>query len=101
MSDFRPQGIYQDISDIPTDLNTAQAEMLKVEKMFMQLDAETKSKYHNSLTEFISKTGTEGWLIDTGFIQPKAEETEAPAALVDPADVAKEAAKEAAAQVTE
>lgn len=98
-SDFRPQGIYQDISDIPTDLNTAQAEMLKVESMFMTLPAETKAKYHNSLTEFIAKTGTESWLIDTGFIQPK--EAEAPATLVDPADEAKEAAKEAAAQVTE
>lgn len=101
MSDFRPQGIYQDISDIPTDLNTAQAEMMKVEAMYNALPAETKAKYHNSVTEFIAKTGTESWLIDTGFIQPKAEETEAPAALVDPADTAKEAAKEAAAQVTE
>lgn len=101
MSDFRPQGIYQDISDIPTDLNTAQAEMMKVEAMYNALPAETKAKYHNSVTEFIAKTGTESWLIDTGFIQPKAENTEAPATLVDPADTAKEAAKEAAAQVTE
>lgn len=99
MSDFRPQGIYQDISDIPTDLNTAQAEMLKVEAMYNRLPAETKAKYHNSVSEFIAKTGTESWLIDTGFIQPK--EAEAPAELVDPANTAKEAAKEAAAQVTE
>lgn len=101
MSDFRPQGIYQDISDIPTDLNTAQAEMMKVEAMYNALPAETKAKYHNSVTEFIAKTGTESWLIDTGFIQPKAEDTEAPATLVNPEDTAKEAAKEAAAQVTE
>lgn len=98
-SDFRPQGIYQDISDIPTDLNTAQSEMLKVESMFKALSADTKAKYHNSVTEFIAKTGTESWLIDTGFIQPK--EAEAPAELVDPEKQAKEAAKEAAAQVTE
>ena len=100
MSDFRPQGIFQDISDIPTDLNTAQAEMLKVEAMFKQLPAETKAKYHNSVTEFIAKTGTESWLIDTGYIQPKKEDAEAPVTLIDPADAAKEAAKDAAAQVT-
>lgn len=74
MSDFRANGIYQDISEIPNNLIAAKKEMVKLENMWNKLPGETKAKYGWSLDEFMSEAGKESWLIDTGFINTKVTE---------------------------
>lgn len=71
MSDFRPDGIYQDISEIPTNLIDAKKEMVKVENIWNGLSNEQKAKYDFSLESFIADTGSEAWLINMGFMQPE------------------------------
>lgn len=87
MSDFRPQGIYQDVSEIPNNLVEARREMQKLENMWAKLPKETKEKYENSVERFIAEAGKESWMIDMGFIQP-AEPEAAPE--LDPAPELKE-----------
>lgn len=74
MSDFRPNGIYADISEIPNNLIEAKKEMQKLENMWNKLPTETKEKYGWSVETFIAEAGKESWLIDTGFLVPKEEE---------------------------
>ena len=71
MSDFRPDGIYQDISEVPNNLIQAKREMQKLENMWQRIPNEIKSKYNWSVEEFIAQAGKESWLIDMGMIQPK------------------------------
>ena len=71
MSDFRPDGIYQDISEVPNNLIQAKREMQKLENMWQKVPNEMKAKYDWSVEKFISEAGKESWLIDMGLIQPK------------------------------
>lgn len=75
MSDFRPDGIYADVTDIPTNLIEAQAHMVKVENIWNNVPIEIKDKYNHNLDEFIAAAGSEAWLIDMGYMNPKAEPT--------------------------
>lgn len=74
MSDFRPTGIYQDITKIPNNLIEAKKEMQKLENVWNELPKETKAKYNWSVDEFISKAGEETWLVDMGLINKDADE---------------------------
>lgn len=74
MSDFRPTGIYQDITEIPNNLIEAKKEMQKLENVWNELDKETKAKYNWSVEEFIGKAGEKSWLEDLGFINKEADE---------------------------
>lgn len=77
MSNFRPDGIYQDITDIPNNLIQARQEMQKIENLWRNLPGETKAKYNWDVNEYMSKAGEEAWLVDSGFIkQPKPAENE-------------------------
>ena len=90
MTDFRPDGIYQDISEIPTNLNEAKAEMMKIEKIWNNMDTETKAKYDWSLENFISEAGKESWLYDTGLLEKPVEKKEEPADAEQPENEGKE-----------
>lgn len=90
MSDFRPQGIYQDISKIPNNFIDAQKEMMKVNKLWNNLSAETRMKYNNDVNQFMAQAGTDAWLIDSGFVNPTA--TEVPVTLKTDEQIAKEGA---------
>lgn len=81
MKDFRADGIYQDISEIPNNLNDAKAEMLKLENIWNKLTPEIKAKYDWSLESFITEAGKEAWLKDVGLLQevPNEEIKEEPA----------------------
>lgn len=76
LSDFRPDGIYADVTKVPTNMIEAQKEMMKLEHFWNNMSKKIKAKYNNSLETFISKAGEESWLIDTGLIQPKDPEPE-------------------------
>lgn len=73
MSNFRPDGIYQDITDIPNNLIEARQEMQKVENLWKNLPSEIKAKYNWSVDEYMAAMGEKSWLIDSGFIQPDPE----------------------------
>lgn len=74
MSDFRPDGIYQDITDVPNNLIEAKKEMQKLENVWNDLSNETKSKYDWSVDQFIAKAGEKTWLEDLGLINQNADE---------------------------
>ena len=84
---FRPDGIYQDTTQIPNNLNEARQVMLDLENYWNTLPQETRSKFDNSLETFISQAGSEAWLTNMGLAneeakpeitpEPKPEETPA------------------------
>lgn len=67
MRDFRPQGIYADISKVPNNLIQAKREMVKLENTWNKLPNEIKQKYDNSVETFIASAGSESWLVDMGL----------------------------------
>lgn len=74
MSDFRPNGIYQDITKVPNNLIEAKKEMQKLENLWNDLPNETKQKYDWSVDQFIAKAGEKSWLADLGLINQNVDE---------------------------
>lgn len=74
-SDFRPEGIYEDVSKIPNNLIEARKEMQKIENLWNRLDNEIKAKYNWSVDEFMAETGKAQWLVDAGFVTEQKTET--------------------------
>lgn len=73
MSDFRPDGIYADTTAIPTNLNDAQKEMMKLQRYWNSQPIEIKNKYNNSVDEFIAAVGSKAWMTDMGYIKEAPE----------------------------
>lgn len=82
---LRPDGIYEDISNMPKNLIEARQAMQNLENLWNTLDKEIKEKYDWSVEKFIGASGSETWLKDMGIIKtedpvmketPKAEKTE-------------------------
>lgn len=73
MTDFRPDGIYADSTNIPTNLNDAQKEMMKLQRYWNMQPMEIKNKYNNSVDEFIAAVGSKAWMTDMGFIKETPE----------------------------
>lgn len=69
-SSFKPDGMYADITQIPTNLIEAKKEIMKLENVWNKLPTETKNKYDNSVETFIASAGSEAWLTDMGLMQP-------------------------------
>lgn len=69
MSDFRPDGIYQDVTQIPNNLIQAKQEMQKIENLWRNLPTDIKAKYNWDVNEYMAKAGEKAWLIDSGFMQ--------------------------------
>lgn len=67
MSVFRPDGIYQDTTQIPNNLNDARKVMLELENYWKTLPQETRSKFGNSLETFIAEAGQAAWLENLGL----------------------------------
>lgn len=76
-TDFRPDGIYQDTTQIPNNLNEARAVMLDLENYWNTLPAEVREKFDNSLETFITQAGSEAWGINLGLPKETIKE-EAP-----------------------
>ena len=76
MKDFRADGIYQDISEIPNNFIEANREIMKVKNLWNRLKPSIREKYENDVNVFMAQAGQKAWLIDTGMIE--ADKIEAP-----------------------
>lgn len=74
MTDFRPDGIYADTTQIPTNMIDAQKQIVMLENTWKKLPIEVREKYDHSLETFISKAGEKSWMLDMGLIQPEKPE---------------------------
>lgn len=72
---LRPDGIYADVADMPSNLLEARQAMQKLENTWNSLDNEIKKKYNYNLDEFIGKAGQENWLRDMGLLNEKMPDT--------------------------
>ena len=77
---FKPDGIYADVSTMPTNMIEARQQIQKLENLWAQVPIDIKAKYNNSVEDFISQAGTENWLKDMNLLpeeklieQPKTE----------------------------
>lgn len=78
MSDFRPDGIYQDITNIPTNFIDTRKQIVALENTWNGLSKEIKEKYNWSMDEFIAKAGEKSWLEDMGLVKANTDLEEAP-----------------------
>lgn len=68
-SNFRPDGIYADISTMPNNMIEARQAMQQLENTWRKLSSEIKAKYNNNIEEFIAQAGTEAWQRDMGLLK--------------------------------
>lgn len=66
---MRPDGIYADMTEMPSNLIEARQQMQKLENIWNSLDIETRRKYNFDVEEFIGATGKEEWLRDMGLLK--------------------------------
>lgn len=78
MSDFRPDGIYQDITNMPTNMIEARKQIVALENTWTGLSKDLKAKYNWSMEEFIAKAGEKSWLIDMGLAKEEIPIEETP-----------------------
>ena len=58
----RIQGMYGDVTNVPTNYAEIMNQQLKAKALFMGLSSEVREKYHNSVEEFMASFSTkEGW----------------------------------------
>ena len=89
---FRPDGVYADLTELPSNLIEARQAMQNLENVWNEVPNEIKAKYHYSVDEFIGASGSDTWLRDMGLLSDThTEVTETQAA---PATETKEAANE-------
>lgn len=70
---MRPDGIYADLTNIPTNMIEARQMQQKLENLWNGLDNEIKKKYDYDVDKFIGASGSESWLQDMGLIKKEAE----------------------------
>lgn len=66
---FRPDGIYADLTEMPSNLIEARQSIQKMENLWAGIPNEIKAKYNYDVGEFIGKAGTDGWLKDMGLYE--------------------------------
>lgn len=80
---FRPDGVYADLTQLPSNLIEARQAMQNLENVWNEVPNDIKAKYHYSVDEFIGASGSDTWLRDMGILsdtKTEVTETEAPAA---------------------
>lgn len=75
MTDFRPDGIYADLTELPNNLIEARQQIQKMENLWDSLPNELKAKYNYDVGEFVGASGTDGWLRDMGLLAPETQPT--------------------------
>lgn len=75
---FRPEGIYADLTEMPSNLLEARQSMQKLENVWQELPKELKAKYNYDLDQFIGQSGSEQWLRDMGLLKEQPKETITP-----------------------
>lgn len=76
---LRPDGIYADLTTMPSNLLEARQAMQELENTWNGLPAEIRKKYNNDLDQYIGASGTEEWLRDMGLLNEKTIEAVAEA----------------------
>lgn len=66
---LRPDGIYADLTSMPSNLLEARQAMQQLENTWNGLDNEIKKKYNYDLDQFIGQSGSDSWLKDMGIIK--------------------------------
>lgn len=74
MTDFRPDGIYADTTEVPHNMIDALNAMNDLANLWKDTPNEIKAKYNFDLNQFVAASGTEAWCIDMGIAQPKEPE---------------------------
>lgn len=72
---MRPDGIYADLTEMPSNLIEARQAMQKLENLWGELPKEIKQKYNYNVEEFIGAAGKETWLKDMGLLPTTEEKT--------------------------
>lgn len=77
----RIQGVYGDVTNVPTNYSEIMNQQLKAEQLFMSLAPDVREKYNNSVEQFMASFSTkEGWEA-IGFkfdSSPSSDGSEAP-----------------------
>lgn len=71
---LRPDGIYADLTEMPSNLIEARQAMQNLENIWGSLDNDIKRKYNFDVEEFIGASGSDSWLRDMGLLADKIEE---------------------------
>lgn len=69
---FRPDGIYEDISEVPNNFIEVRQQIQKMENTWKKLPKEIKEHYNNNMEDFIAAAGSKEWLIDMGLLKEEA-----------------------------
>lgn len=72
---FRPEGIYTDTTQIPSNLIESMQAIQNLENTWEGLPREIKQKYNFDVGQFIGQSGSESWLRDMGLLPSGAETT--------------------------
>lgn len=65
---FRPDGIYADLTQMPSNLIEARQTIQNLENLWNGLDKDMRNKYNNSLEDFIASSDTKEWAKDMGLV---------------------------------
>lgn len=72
---LRPDGIYADLTELPSNLIEARQAMQNLENVWNDLNNDIKRKYNFNLDEFIGASGSDSWLRDMGLLNDPKPET--------------------------
>lgn len=75
---LRPDGIYADLTEVPSNLIEARQAMQNLENIWNGLSNDIKRKYNFDVEEFIGASGSDSWLRDMGLLEEHKEEITAP-----------------------
>lgn len=65
---LRPDGIYEDITNMPSNMLDAMNQIKALENTYENLNEEMKKKYP-TIEDFVEKSGQIDWLTDMGYIE--------------------------------
>ena len=74
MSDFRPNGIYADTTEIPNNMIEAMKQIQNLQNIWADVPNDIKAKYNFDVNQYIADAGSEAWLINNGYINKNVDE---------------------------
>lgn len=73
------QGVYGDVSNVPTNYAELMNMKLEAERLFASLSADVRAKYNNSVEQFMAEIGTRSGLEKLGVTFGEQQQASAPA----------------------
>ena len=71
---LRPQGIYTDCTQLPSNLIESQKAIMDLENVWAKLPIRTKEEYNFDKGEFVAAAGSERWMKSMGYTTETKEE---------------------------